>query len=315
MFGELPKLLGRNFAIAFLLPVTLTLILGVLIWDSYTTSDIISWFLSDLVVGTTAAGFVCWLVSVSLLVTNRELYRVLEGYGRLNPIRLFGFLEKARYESLLGAIAAAKEKKEAYRKKGQPLPASLRLLRNQLQENLAEGFPDKSELLLPTAFGNTMRAFETYPRAMYGIEGVDGWDRLLGVIPQDYRTLIDDAKSHVDFWINMGFLGTFLYILNIYLMVVNGNLPAPVLFLAVLLMCLMSPLRARRAAAEWGSMIKSAFDLYLPALREKLEMKVCYSREEEIAEWVAFSQAVVYRLPDHMPDWKRKNPRRNQKHS
>jgi hypothetical protein len=301
MFAELPKLFGRNFAIAFFLPATVAVVLGILIFETFTPLDIVSWFGNNVIVGTTAAGLTIWLGSISMLVTNRELYRLLEGYGSLNPLRLLGFLEKKRYEDLLQQIAEARAEKAQYKKKQQPVPDSLRLRRNRLQKTLAEQFPNQSELLLPTAFGNTMRAFETYPRAMYGIEGVSGWDRLLGVIPRDYRDLIDDAKSQVDFWINLGFLGTLLYAVSVYFVFVNGRISSPLLFVIVVLISLISPLRARRAAAEWGGMVKSAFDLYLPALRDKIEMNHFQSRNEERDEWISFSQAIVYHLPKHLP--------------
>jgi hypothetical protein len=58
-------------------------------------------------------------------------------------------------------------------------------------------------LTLPTRFGNAIRSFEVYSRIIYGLEAIDGWPRLLAVIPADYRQAIDDAKAQVDFWVNI----------------------------------------------------------------------------------------------------------------
>ena len=66
-------------------------------------------------------------------------------------------------------------------------------------------------MLLPTSFGNIIRVIEIYPRVMYGFESIEGWARLLAVIPTDYRNLINAAKSDIDFWINIFFLALFFF--------------------------------------------------------------------------------------------------------
>src|SRR5712692_4078105 len=71
---------------------------------------------------------------------------------------------------------------------------------------LAERFPPEEDQLLPTAFGNTIKAFETYPDVMYGFDAIEGWTRLLAVIPKDYRELIETTKAETDFWVNLWFI-------------------------------------------------------------------------------------------------------------
>jgi hypothetical protein len=301
MLGEFPKLLGRTFAIAFLYPTTIVSILGLWIFDSFSSVDVLGWFGSDLVVKTSAAGFAILLLSVSLLVLNRELYRLLEGYGDINPIRLFRFLEKIRFEDLSDEFAKVESELAVFDEKNETAPAALERRWTNLRRDLTEQFPDESEYLLPTAFGNTIRAFEMYPRVMYGIGGVVGWDRLLGVIPREYHELVEDAKSRVDFWINLGFLGFLLYVFYIYLDISSKNEPSSLLFAIVLLVCVVAPLRARSAAAGWGNLVKSAYDIYLPVLREKIEMEACCSREEEMKRWSSFSQAILFHLPEQLP--------------
>ena len=301
MLGEFPKLLGKTFAIAFLYPATIASLLGLWIFDSFSSQDVLAWFGSDLVVRTSAAGFAILLLSVSLLVLNRELYRVLEGYGDINPLRLFRFLEKTRYEDLTDEFKKVESQLEVFDEKHENAPASLERRWVKLRMDLTEQFPDEIEYLLPTAFGNTIRAFEMYPRVMYGIGGVVGWDRLLGVIPRDYLELVEDAKSRVDFWINLGFLGSLLYVFYIYLAVLSGILPSPLLWVIVLLICVVAPLRARSAAAGWGNLVKSAYDIYLPTLREKIEMKAGGSRDDEMKTWFSFSQAILFHLPEQLP--------------
>ena len=79
-------------------------------------------------------------------------------------------------------------------------------------------FPDEEAWLLPTSFGNTIRAFEVYPRVMYGLDAIPGWLRILAVIPKDYRESVDNAKAQVDFWLNLWFLSIlmiFEYVLTV----------------------------------------------------------------------------------------------------
>ena len=68
-------------------------------------------------------------------------------------------------------------------------------------------YPDDEFWLLPTSFGNSIRAFEVYSRIMYGIDAIEGWSRLLAVIPTEYLEKINDSKANVAFWVNNLFLG------------------------------------------------------------------------------------------------------------
>jgi hypothetical protein len=63
----------------------------------------------------------------------------------------------------------------------------------------------------------------------------------------------------------------------------------------------ISWLRVRSAAVEWGEVVKSAFDVFLPELHKKLEFPIA-TREEERQMWERFSQAIIYRLPSSLPE-------------
>jgi hypothetical protein len=63
-------------------------------------------------------------------------------------------------------------------------------------------------------------------------------------------------------------------------------------------------MRATSAAREWGDFVKSAFDVYRFRLLESLGIDLPKSREEEKKLWTRYSQAIIYRLPDSLPDLK-----------
>ncbi len=206
MFGELPKLFDRNFAIGYFLPIiafvaaSLGLISG---FDLYST--LLPLFQTKLIIGTTIILLLSWLGGIVLLTLNRNILRLMEGYGWYNPYRLFAWIEKSHYRRLHRTISKLEMEYE-------DLSPKLKKKLNNSKEKAAIRFPDHERFLLPTAFGNTIRAFEVYSRVMYGLDAIPGWDRLLAVIPKDYRELVDTAKAQTDFWVNLWFLVCFLYL-------------------------------------------------------------------------------------------------------
>jgi hypothetical protein len=174
------------------------------------------------------------------------------------------------------------------------LPEAHRQELNKLTRLRAEQFPTRRESLLPTAFGNAIRAFETYPYKMYGIEGTRGWTRLLAVIPKDYRELIDDGKAQMDFWVNLWAVSV-LYILTYCL---YGVLVGPweLLWTTIpaLVLAFLASSAAKRAAIGWGSSVKASFDIFLPDLRAKLELPFPTDIRNEREQWNRFSKAFLY---------------------
>ena len=302
MFSELPKLFERNFAMAFFMPVAIFIGASLLLLDQYQLTQILPTLNFDTLVGATLLGLISWLGGILLLVTNRDMYRLMEGYGKFNPVRLVGRFQRRRFQKLHERLGALNEE---YRKAGRNFPMEKMAERNTIMRELAEHFPDDERWLLPTAFGNTLRAFETYPRVMYGFESIDGWSRILGVVPEEYRTLIDNAKTQVDFWVNLGFIS--LLLLGEYFGIASyqGAFKAIWLLALIILALLIAPYRARRVAVEWGDLVKSVFDLYRFDLLKALGVELPKSRKEERALWTKVSQAIVYRLPASLPDLKK----------
>jgi len=314
MFGELPKLFDRNFAVGFFLPVAIFItISGVILAQYGFAPNMVNYLATDLLVGTTIIGLISWVGGIVLLAVNRDLYRVMEGYGKYNPIKLFAWFEKRRYQKALYELDKLDDEyRDCYEKK-EEFPAKSRTRRNQLMRQLAEEFPDQAEYLLPTPFGNVLRSFEIYPRVMYGFEAIDGWGRLLAVIPKDYLEIINGARSQVDFWINMALVIILLQIEYISLVFMFGtqlNLWIVLLFIAL---GTIAPLRATSSAREWGDFVKSAFDIHRFKLLESLGIEAPKDRDEEKIIWKEYSQAIIYRLPEVLPDLKKTESKRGTK--
>lgn len=306
MFGELPKLFDRNFVIGFFLPVAVFITISILIVNPYPFGTQAMDFLrTDLLVGTTTIGLLAWVGGIVLLALNRDLYRIMEGYRKYNPLKLFGWMEKRRYQRVAQEVEKLDDEYRECINSKKPFPAKSMARRNELMRQLAEEFPDKEEYLLPTPFGNVLRSFEVYPRYMYGFEAIDGWGRLLAVIPKEYLELIDAARAQVDFWVNLGVVFILLQIEYIGLAFITGT---PLQWWVVLLLIALgtvAPLRATSAAREWGDFVKSAFDVYRFKLLESLGLDLPGTREEEKTLWTKYSQAIIYRLPERLPDLKK----------
>ena len=291
MFGELPKLFERNFAMAFFLPVVIFMGMVTEIASRFHQgAGLPKAIQPDLIVGVTLLGAVSWLGGILLLVTNRGLYRFLEGYGDWNPLKVFGVSQRKKYVKLDGEIEKLDDQ---FRKQKDKFPRNLRDKRNRLMRERVECFSDREGLLLPAAFGNILRAFEVYPRVMYGLEAIDGWSRLLAVIPKDYREIIDDAKTQVDFWINLGFLSGLLLIEYIGLAIYTRSVVDWWIFALILLVGIMSPHFAENSAIEWGDYVKAAFDIYRFNLIELLNFESPQSREDEEIILTRFSQSII----------------------
>jgi hypothetical protein len=306
MFGELPKLFDRNFVIGFFLPVAILITFSILIINPHPFGNqLIDFLTTDLLVGTTTIGLLSWVGGIVLLALNRDLYRIMEGYRKYNPLKLFGWMERRRYQKVIDELEQLDDEYRECVESEREFPVKSRTRRNELMRQLAEEFPDKEEYLLPTPFGNVLRSFEVYPRYMYGFEAIDGWGRLLAVIPKDYLELIDAARAQVDFWVNLGVVFILLQIEYIVLAFIMGTPLQSWLVILFIVLGTIAPMRATSAAREWGDFVKAAFDVYRFNLLESLGIDLPKNREEERKLWTKYSQAIIYRLPETLPDLKK----------
>lgn len=203
MFAELPKLFGKNFAIGFFIPASTLEIALWYIAVEYGFRDAIKNILkTDLLIGATLVVFIVWLGAILLMAVNRPLLRTLQGYGKWHPLkcRRRG-LSNEFNERMLPAIERQKEVDEA-RAQGHPDPELAENHRERLQSAVTD-FPDKPGDVLPTRFGNRMRAFEVYSRVVYGLDAIPAWPRLQAVLPAQIRERLDEAKAQVDFAVNL----------------------------------------------------------------------------------------------------------------
>lgn len=283
MFSRLSEILGRNFAIGYLLPGTVFLLFSLLLADRF---DVLPFqrllgFAEDHAALAAILGpLLLGLWAISLLAINPVILRVKEGY----PYRHLPWAtlrQRKRYKWLREEIRRIK------RDTG-PSP-----LLGRLQTRLATHFPADESLILPTPFGNAVRAFEAYPVQMYGFEATRGWTRLLAVVPADYRDLIEGAKAEVDFLVNLWAL-SWLFLAEYAAFAVGARRFESLLFpIGAITSIWLSSYWSLGAAVRWGEMVKAAFDVFLPELRKRLGLRQPRTRNEERKMWDSFSQAFL----------------------
>jgi hypothetical protein len=190
----------------------------------------------------------------------------------------------------LGGFRARKTVLEAVRHsdKGQ---------RNRLERQLRLYYPDDERRILPTRFGNILRAFERHPRVLYNIEPISGWTRLTTQIPEAFAAQIDDAKVNVTFRLNVALVFAVIAV-ELWLMSAVAHRPAltqgvPV-FAAAAFLAYRS---AFRPALKWGEHVRAAFDLYRLDLLERLKVSLPegpFTLEQERKVWSAVQEATYY---------------------
>jgi hypothetical protein len=190
--------------------------------------------------------------------------------------------------------------------------------------------PHEARDVLPTRFGNAIRAFETYPYKVYGVDSIPAWLRLQGVVPKDFVSTINDARAQVDFFLNVLTLALLIgaaaaarLIYNAYMVeyCTHNDLSAIAycvrhdwnhvfrwefciwIGLAIMLARGCYELAIDRAIA-WGDLVRSAFDLYLPMLAGQLGYILPDNNEDRKLFWDAVNSLFLYNIP--IPDsWPR----------
>ncbi len=303
--GEFTKIMDRLFVIGFFLPSAFFLAGSYYLW---TVSGRLFLPVDKILesksawLGGLAVLVLVWLFAVLLMILNKPIIRFKEGYGPWNkPWNPLVRRQVRRFRRLRASRTALEDMVAAERKKG-VAPSAL-LMRKLVQQwlELVNRFPDEEAFILGTNLGNTIRAFEVYPRVMYGFEAISGWPLLQAVIPKEFGESISDTKAHLDFWINIWFLFILFLAEYVFLGLWTHRFQSLILPIFSILGLSLSSFCIRRAASQWGNFVKASFDVYLRDLAKKLEISLPASRDEQREVWTRFSQAILYRRPDCLP--------------
>jgi hypothetical protein len=246
--------------------------------------------------------FLVLVLSVVLYNLNSPIVRMYEGYpwrhsyiGKLLQKRQQSKLERA---SLIRRCIGKLWVERRIRSTNADLGILL-----DVQTNMArlvnDDYPDRPGLVLPTRLGNVIRAFETYTTRQYGAGAISLWPRLAGVLESSFVQTLDNAKMAFDFMINSSFLTLVLAGMSTAAGLVWKPPVAAALYqawlawaLVFLVLSYLSYLAAINRAREWGTQVKSAFDLY----RLSLFTKLGYDKPVDLAEERRMWEVINYKF-------------------
>lgn len=192
-------------------------------------------------------------------------------------------------------------------------------------------YPSKRVMVLPTRLGNTIAAFEDYPRTRYGMDSIALWGRLVPILQkEEYLEFVTQEKSVFDFLMNTGLVAIVWGMEWLYLLLFRGNILGGVIVAGLL--CSVALIFYQGmiiAARQWGTTVKVAFDSYRHHLCERLYLTPTSSFEEETEQWTRvsrfffcrdyttevfddfMSQRQVFKPEQHIPSTMRNNDSKN----
>jgi hypothetical protein len=238
-------------------------------------------------------GALAFLLALALSGLNYAIIRLYEGYP----------LEKAKDRAVLGPAYRRLLSREQRRFDGLSAEAARPgEAGDRAAVRLDRFFPDLRDRLLPTRFGNAVRAFEDHPFKRWGLDGVPAWPRIEMLLSADERELHTDAKIELNVFVNLS-VGAAL--VGVALLVdLATNQPVAwywcwayaLPFAAAYALYLPTV----GAAARWGSEVRSSFDLHRLELYEELGVRTPVSFSDERA--VAGDVNVLLVYGNHLRD-------------
>lgn len=314
MLATLPKLADRSFIIGFLLPSLLFALVLLLQFNDYAgAGPMLKGMLDEDVAGAVLFGIAVWVLGLVMMVLNLWLYRMLEGY--LPPLGWFGKCRARHVAAHRKAREDAWALRERWSREGDAFPPADITRYTELMRRIARSPAEESDFL-PTAFGNAIKAFETYPREVYGADGVPLRLHLGAVAPKEMMEQANLARAQVDFMVNACFFALAIGLGAVWRLFDDtgwgalvaalgarqlGNAGAALAWGQLVWIAgaaLASWLFYRLAVLlvpAWGDMVKAIFDVALPDLAKKLGFALPIYEEGRREFWTSFSQMVTLR--------------------
>lgn len=256
------KELGLRFILIGILPSTvLFLLILALFWSGAPAeAPNFSLFLKK-ITGLEAKESVLLIIAIlvfSLILQPLQLsfVRMLEGYwggSRLGEaLSKKGIaLHKRRRQKLEAATRTSQDETTITQtERSHMAMATSRLLR----------FYPAEKRLLPTAFGNILRAAEDRAGKRYGLDAVLIWSRLYLLLPENLKSILADQRNQIDLAVRFCFVFLLTTVIStIFLFKHCWWLFVPA---STLLLAWLSYRSAIAAALAYGEGIQAAFDLH-----------------------------------------------------
>jgi hypothetical protein len=262
------------------------------------------------------------IIGFTLTALNTYILKIFEGYIVFPPLKFLYKRGRRIHRQKARELMARRESLEKEYLHLKKLAKSNPELTKRMEEVINEHFivasdydqnyPGNLEDVLPTKFGNTLRAAEDHAVQRYGFDGVTFWPRLVHVIPDGYRSTIDNTRNELSFLVNMSILSILfscLCILAIFLTLGSTNVLSldPAIFWGVAKSALKYLFAAAAGALICGFFynasiislgsftltIRSSFDLFRRDLLKKLEIVRPNNFDEEFDTWSNLNELIM----------------------
>lgn len=317
--------LGSNFIVSAMIP-SLALVVGcVLVFEPilqtssiFTQKDNIYSLISFsllLIIPTIIIGF-------TLTALNTYILKLFEGYAFFPHLSymykwmLHSHRNKAR--KLITKRRFLKRRIEVIEKSVIKTERQTRYLKQLKREyffiaaKYDTSYPSNLGDILPTQFGNILRASETYSNVHYGMDGVEFWPRLFHVIDPAYKEAIDGTRNELSFLVNMSLLAIAFFLLCLVAFIYTlANPPLDTMGKPIYVAAFVNVVRyliwggfglglniffnkaSIYAVSSFGLMIRSAYDLFRLDLLKQLRLKMPKDSHEEFYIWKNLNEFIV----------------------
>jgi hypothetical protein len=321
MLSALPKLVDRNFIFGFFLPTLLFCIVALVLFrDQQIAQDLLQDLATKEVTKAAYVLLLVWVMAIALLTLNYPLYRFLEGYTFPHCLaECLKTCKRKRRQVALNEIDSLFQRAVVAAAEGKQLSEGDSVRYGKLKYKTARNLPPSSADVMPTDFGNAIKAFESYSGEIYGADGVTVWFRLATVIPKDILEYIQESRTQIDFLINCCMLscvvsalafGRIAYAAYRHHSMIDMTIGSWLAFgIGGLVSASLFYRWAITRVPEWGDWVMTAYDCYLPALAKELGYELPPTEVKRREFWIKFSQQLTYRrdpagkLAFRVEDW------------
>jgi hypothetical protein len=252
------------------------------------------------------------LLGLTLLGLNYPIMRAFEGYPLLKMARWLNAPGRGHVWRLLGRgpahvvarLVDAQASRRANLREARDGAADERI-RAVAAWRLDSQYPRRRADLLPTSFGNTIRAFELHSSHRWGLDAIAAQPRISLLLSEDEHEAEADARSEAAFFVNLSFFSVLLAaILLVDLAAFRAGTWDQILAPSIPLLAAWAFYHASIGAAErWGNTVRAAIDLHRLELYTKIGVTTPATFEEErTIIGPAISRCFLYgtRLPDQL---------------
>lgn len=325
VFTNYLEKLGTNFLVSAMVPSLALVIASILVFDPILN---IATVFKDpqgvyQLVGFGPIVFIATvIIGFTLSSLNTYILKMFEGYVIPFPMRFLYDIRKRAHRHKAHNMMAHRDgleneilHLEKYLERTPELQEELEKLNDEHYKAAADYdlmYPQDPSDILPTRFGNTLKAAENYTGERYGFDGVHFWPRLVHVIPTEYKSNIDAVRNELSFLVNMSILSAifslFCLFAVFYCMWITNVVPSDsTIFLGflkkalpyfiALAVGLISSVIFYNASlfsvSSFGLMIRSSFDLFRLDLLKKLGLERPKDSAKEYDTWHALNELII----------------------